>query len=574
MADETTSDEPSAEALDAAPTAPKPKPKGLKQRQKENREKQQAARPKPIDTPVNKIVSVKHTGKVGRVKIDNSKKDKGPHKGWVQITDSTGEGSEGWVRPGSLAEVEQKEKDAFAAAEKKSGGKPYYLGDDEDDSESDDGDEALDEPPLAKDVAVQDLCQSQITEMLRHVEGVKCARERAERAGHFAAVLADTSAKKADERAALTASIDAKVKSAWAKYEKHKAKHPELYSEEESEEESEDEEDYSGVPIDDVELADWVKEKFKPFIKKCVKKEADISWIEAMSSKQVRATHFKKALRDARGDSRDQKLSPRLAGGKAPEMPTISQPAESLVYSKSTEGPEILRQMMADAPRLRDCGTFVPTTGLAGCARRGGFYKGVGNGNALRFVGVPGPGFKHRFDGFAVHESDPLATVEVGLRIDLAWCFPGIEWKMLLPACVSAAQEALELLPASSSVEDQAKAVFGAYHRVVEEHEHETVWKSTFKAIDSVDGIVVLMASLRWRRVVGVASTASRRWHRVDGVALRSHTQVREARRDRRRRQRPKGALFGAGPTVSGLQSSLFPESRRCVRRQRFYCNC
>ena len=58
MADETTSDEPSAEALDAAPTAPKPKPKGLKQRQKENREKQQAARPKPIDTPVNKIVSL------------------------------------------------------------------------------------------------------------------------------------------------------------------------------------------------------------------------------------------------------------------------------------------------------------------------------------------------------------------------------------------------------------------------------------------------------------------------------------------------------------------------------------
>ena len=109
------------------------------------------------------------------------------------------------------------------------------------------------------------------------------------------------------------------------------------------------------------------------------------------------------------------------------------------------------------------------------------------------------------------------------------------------------------MLPASSSVEDQAKAVFGAYYdESGSDTSTKTVWKSTFKAIDSVDGGrvdgvidgVVLLASRRRRRVDGIVSMAwpSGPTHGYEKlVEIGDDAEALKAR-------------VGAGPTLSGLQ--------------------
>ena len=481
--DAAPADTPSTEATDAAPTAPKlTKPQKKAQKQKNERERMRAAHPTPIPTPFKKIVAVnpdknlKTAGLVGRVKIDNSHR-KG---GQVEILDSNGKPKKFY--PGHLVEVEQKEKDAFERKEKESGGEPYYLGDDDDASESDD-DEALDEPPVAKGAKVEELHKTNVYNLLRHVEGSYGQQARFEKAAYFVAVLADASAKKADERAALIASIDATLKNEWAKYEKHRADHPGLYPEEEAEEEEEEEEDYSDVNIDHLNLAPSVKEgQYANLIKKCVAKGADLSSVEAKFVLDIRKSDFTEALRVARGESRDEQRSPRLAGEVAPKMPTISQPGESVVYSKSTSASVICDAMVEDATTLVNKGTLVPTSGSAGCALRGGFCRGVGSGNAFRIVSMGGPGFRNRFDNNAVYESDPVGSMLSSLNIDLESCFKPSEWVEVEPRLVYASNFALESLPDGASVKDRAKAVYEAYYWVVEKHEHEAVWKSTFKA--------------------------------------------------------------------------------------------
>ena len=68
------------------------------------------------------------------------------------------------------------------------------------------------------------------------------------------------------------------------------------------------------------------------------------------------------------------------------------------------------------------------------------------------------------------------------LNIDLESCFKPSEWVEVEPRLVYASNFALESLPDRASVKDRAKAVYEAYYWVVEKHEHEAVWKSTFKA--------------------------------------------------------------------------------------------
>ena len=476
--DSTPAGASATEATDAGPTAAT-KPLTKKEKQKKDREAKRAKAPKPIKTPVNKIVAVNpeknvpHAGMVGRVRVDNSHKKAGK----VEILNSNGDPK--WFAPGMLVEVDQKDKDAFEAKEKESGGKPYYLGDDDDASESDGGDEPLAEPPVAKDTEIETLSLAKVNKLLRHVEGPKDARGRQQKARDFAAVLADTSAEKADERAALIASIDATLKNAWAKYEKHRADHPALYPEEEAEAAPKD---YSGENIDHVELPDYVKDKYREQIQACVGEGVDLSSVVAIGPKNIRSDDFWNALRVAKGESREQQQSPRLAGGEAPPLPKASNAGQSVVYMDS-HNPTLIRDtMVEDSQALVRLRTLVPTTGLGGYARRGCFQTGVGRGNAFRILGAQGGcTFECRLKN-AILESDTLVTFEERLRIDLGFCFKKIEWKMLLPACVLAARQALELLPASSSDRDRAKAVFGAYYLKVEKHEHDAVWKSTFKA--------------------------------------------------------------------------------------------
>ena len=476
--DAAPADAPSTEATDAASTVPK---LTKAQKRKKQREAKRAARPKPIDTPARKIVAVnpeknvERAGMVGRVRVDNSHKKAGK----VEILDSNGDPR--WFSPGLLVEVDQKDKDAFEEKEKESGGKPYYLGGDDDASESDDEDEALEPPPVAKGATVEDLGKSRIEDLLRYVKDPANWEVRRQQAGVFAALLADVSEEKAGKRAALVESLGKTLEAAWTKYEKHRKKHPELYLEEESEEESE-EEDYSDVPIDHVKVADWFKKKHKKLIQKCVAKNADLSFIEGMNSNDVQATHFKKALRDVEGESREQQKSQRLAGEEAPPLPKTSNAGESVVYMDSTNPTLIRDAMVDDAHALVRGGTLVPTTGLGGSKRRGGFLGGVGAGRALRLVGVPGATFDTRFDYFAVHESDPVEAIAKGLWADLESCYEPSEWDELGPRLVYASTVALESLPDETSVRDRAKAVYGAYYLEVETHEHEAVWKSTFKA--------------------------------------------------------------------------------------------
>jgi hypothetical protein len=138
--------------------------------------------------------------------------------------------------------------------------------------------------------------------------------------------------------------------------------------------------------------------------------------------------------------------------------------------------------MVDDARTLVEKGTLVPTTGLAGCALRGGFQRGVGRGNGFRLVGVSPATFATRFDHFAAYEDDPVLAISSGVLIDLKSCFKPLEWDELGPRLVYASEKVLESLPDGASVKDRAKAVYEAYYWVVEKHEHETVWKSTFKA--------------------------------------------------------------------------------------------
>ena len=466
-----------ASATEATDAAPKPK-LTKSQRKKKDRERLRAARPKPIDTPQGAIVSVRVTGKVGRVTRDNSKNTTGDHQGWVEITDSTGEGSEGWFRPGELDKVEQKEQDAFEKKEKESGGEPYYLGGDDDASESD-GDEPLDEPPVAKEVKVEELQKTNLRDLLRYVEGPKDARGRKQRAAAFAAVLADTSDEKADERAALIASTDAVLKKAWTKYEKHQEKYPGLYPEVEPVQAPKD---YSDVDIDHVKLSQYVKDTYRKQIQECVAEHADLSSVEAKASNDICKGDFLKALRDARGESRDEQRSPRLAGKEAPPLPTTSNAGQSLTYTDSSNSNLITDQMVDDARALVKGGTLVPAVGAGGRAMRGGFSRGVGTGSAFRLVGVPGPSFSHRYDHFAVYEDDPVGAMLSSLRIDLAHCYEPLEGNELEPRLVYESNFALESLPDGASVKDRAKAVYEACYWVVEKHEHEAVQKSTFKA--------------------------------------------------------------------------------------------
>ena len=504
-----------ASATEATDAAPKPKKKSKKQRKQERRAINLAARPTPIPTPENAIVAIqpgskmRDAGLVCRVEIDNSNKTKGDKKGYIYIVDSTGEKK--WVRPGCVVDASAY-KDKFEDEEKKSGGKPYMLGGDDDASES--KDEPLEKPPVAKDAEIETLGTTRLRELYQYIDGPRGQKAREERARNSAALLADVSEEKADERAALVKSLGETLKDAWTIYEDHRKKHPELYSEEEAEEE---EEDYSGVPIDHVKLNKSVKDKHKKLIQKCVAKRVDLSSIEGMPPSEIRKSDFTKAIADAEGITRDQQQSQRLAGKEAPPLPTTSNAGQSVVYMDSVNADLIGDTMVADAQVLRDQGTLVPVVGVGGCAARGGFFRGVGTGSAFRLVGVGGPGFHQQFDYYAVYESDPVGAMSSSLRIELEFCYESSEWDELRPRLVYAAEIALESLPDEASVKDRAKAVYEAYYWEVEKHEHEAVWKSTFKA----PGLF---------------------------------TQVERARRDRRRRRRPKGALRVAGPTVSGLQ--------------------
>ena len=470
------------EATDAGPTAAT-KPLTKKQKQKIERERMRAKAPKPIKTPVNKIVAVNpeknvpHAGMVGRVRVDNSHKKSGK----VEILNSNGDDK--WFSPGMLVEVDQKDKDAFEAKEKESGGKPYYLGDDDDASESDGGDEPLAEPPVAKDETVKTLSYNKVNKLLWHVDGSRDARGREQKARDFAAVLADTSAKKADERAALIASIDATLKNAWAKYEKHRADHPGLYPEVEPEVAPKD---YSDVPIDHVKVPDWVKEKFRNIIQECVDERADLSSVEAKPSSHIQKSDFLKALRDARGESLEQQQSQRLAREEAPALPTISRPGESVVYSSSIVTHVIKDVMVGDSRTLVRDRTLVPAVGERGGALRGGFHHVLGRGAPFNIVGILGPAsFRSRWpwaDGAEDRPDDAVEAMGYSIREDLKPCFVPEEWDDLEPRLVYAGKLALGALPDSATEKQKAEAVFGAYHRTVEEHEHEAVWKSTFKA--------------------------------------------------------------------------------------------
>ena len=521
-----------------APTAPKPLSKAQKKREKETkkRDRRRAKRAKPIDTPKDAIVSVKLNhktagGLVGRVGIDNREKTRGDNKGMVEIIDSNGDSK--YFRPGSLLHARD-HKDAFEDEGKKPRGEPYSLGGDDDASGSG-GDEALDKPPVAKEAKVPDLFKTNVYDLLRYVEGSKGATERDQRARRIAALLVDLSTEKAAERSTEIERLQELLNKAWSKYEKHKNDHPELYPEEEAEEAPEN---YSGVPIVNVKLADWVKEKFKSQIQKCVAKEADISWIEAMPSNKIRSTDFTKALDDARGESQVQQQSLRLAGEEAPPLPTTSQAGQSVVYTDSVDPNLIRESMLNDARFLRKHRTLVPAIGEGGAALRGGFMRGIASGTAFRVVGTPGATFKQRFHYYAI--DDDMGVVEAissRLLIDLEACYESLEWDELEPRLVYESNLALESLPDGTSVKEQAKAVYEAYHRTVEAHEHETVWRSTFKAIDMmrarrVDGVICVssMASCRWCRVDSIASMALRRWrgpqftHTGTGSSSRSTT--------------------------------------------------
>ena len=197
--DAAPADAPSTEALDAARPAPTASGSHLSKKDQEirkTRARNKATRPKPIPTPVDKIVALKQigrgrAGKVVRVTIDNSNKTNGANRGYVQATDSTGEGSEKWYRPGAFVEIDQKEKDAFERKEKESGDEPYYLGDDDDASESEDDDEALEKPPVAKDAEIGKLGTTSIRELRKYVDGPRDATRREQKARDFAALLAD-----------------------------------------------------------------------------------------------------------------------------------------------------------------------------------------------------------------------------------------------------------------------------------------------------------------------------------------------------------------------------------------------
>ena len=152
------------------------------------------------------------------------------------------------------------------------------------------------------------------------------------------------------------------------------------------------------------------------------------------------------------------------------------------MYMDSTDPLVICGAMLEDATTLVNERTLEPTTGLRGHARRGGFWLGIGNGPGFRFVGLEGGAtFGVRF-GYCAEESDPVEAFSSRLQIDLESCLASPEWAELGPRCILASQLALEALPDSASDLERAKAVFGAYHEEVERHEHEAVWKSTFKA--------------------------------------------------------------------------------------------
>ena len=418
-------------------------------------------------------------GLVCKVEIDNSNKTSGQKKNYIYIVDSTGEKK--WVRPGMVVDASAY-KNKFEDEEKKSGGKPYMLGGDDDASESN-GDEPLEKPPVAKDAMVEALQTTAIDALKRHVHGPLGQLRRWQAARDAAALLADPSAEKADERAALVESLGKTLEAAWTKYEKHRKKYPDLYLEEESDEE---EDDYRDVPIDHVKMADWIKDKFISKIQKCVAKKADISWIEAMPSKKIRSADFTKALLDASGEFQVQQQSLRLAGVVAPPLPTTSNAGTSLVYLDSYDPNLITDEMVEDSHALVRDGTLVPAVA------RGGFNRGIGTGNALRFIGVPGPGFYNRFDRNAVFEYDPVEAISSSLKIDLESCFKLSEWAELEPRLVYASEIAWESLPDETrgskytldktSVKEQAKAVYRAIYVEVEKHEHEAVWKSTFRA--------------------------------------------------------------------------------------------
>ncbi len=463
------------EATDAAQTAPKTKPKKKsdKQRRKEATAASRAARPKPIPTPVGAMVAIKPgskmqgAGLVCKVEIDNSQKTSGQKKGYIYIVDSTGEKK--WVRPGAVVDASAY-KDKFEVEEKKSGGKPYMLGGDDDASESN-GDEPLEKPPVAKDVEIATLGTTSLRELHKYVEG-SCGDKGQEECKKRRALLRDVSEEKADERAALVKRLGKTVKDAWAKYEKHREKYPDLYQEEEVEAAPKD---YSDVDIDHVKLPQYLKDTYRKLIQECVAERVDLSSVEAMPASHIQKSDFLKALRDARGESRDQQRSPRLAGGKAPALPTCSMPGQHGAYNLSVDAEFLRKLMVGDAHALVRDGSLVPAVGANGWALRGGFDRGLGLGCVFRIVGVPGSSFQNRFDRNAVFEYDPVEAVSSSLQIDLKRCFKPSEWDELESRLVYGSKVALEALPDETSVKEQAKAVYGAICLEVEKFEHEAV---------------------------------------------------------------------------------------------------